>query len=902
MLRVLLIALVLWNAKLWAASQFYPQTLHVADGVCPAYYAISTTSQLSKKSCADQIWQVLGQFPGGTLQIEGEVLYALNYQNAISTDGGITWQNTSEPNEFVLTKQIANLTDGKRLRVVSNGLQQQLNGNWQTVHEAMQSKQFLLAKNGTWYLLSEQLLWYSTDQGKNWQHFSRETFSMAYNLHSLQEGANDQLYLNTENGLFRFSPESSHWQLLRNGLPNPEPETTYHLSVPHLAVNGLNILIVIADTQRQVYQIVRSDNGGDSWTELHQGLSNWHIANTSKVYLLQNGTMLLHTSGRGSWQYLQGQWQLITEGSPALSEILPLPNKGVITMCGDRGWAPSQNSCGIHKSLDYGKSWSSPEQGIDDHYKALKTMAAGPDKTIYVSTYGSSVYRLLPGSNSWQSIPTGKSWTAQSLYVEPDGTLFAGSYFGGVQKSEDKGLTWTDVNQGLPDSLQDEAAGISELKGNGNHLLAYVADQVQKHGLYRSSATTIQWQKVSSFPDVSVTTLAVLANHHFIVASGNDLYRSTNLGQTWHIWQKFSGRIIQLIPSGSSGVLVSTAAGLYRNDQNSWLQLKLLPDTSAMVLTALETPEGLWVASASGVYFYKLPDWQRTIQENFTLQADLTIDGSMILAGGELNLNGFKLTIKGNLLHTAGTLLLNGGQLEVLGNYSLDIDRRPGVSTSSFSMGVIIMQQPQDWITVHGDFLTDSNNHDTVMTAGTLEVKGNFSQKCSFSLKPDLPPNAYSPCVANFSSTGQHRILFSGNTTQTVSFSAPGLLASSFNQIIYANQPENVQLPQGLSIYQTALYEISIHKAAGVKSVFQADGGMHCGSNCRIWLPIGTEITVRLTLDNKEKLLSWGNQCSTSVDSCVLIASTPLLLKPTFVAPPKPKGRKLWRLLIMAQS
>lgn len=896
MRRVLLIVIVLWNAKLWAAPQFYPETLQIADGECPTYYAIRYPSELLRKSCTDTDWQIRSQFPGGKLQIEGGVLYALNEQNSVSTDGGVTWKNTDDAREFVQVHQLVHLVDGTRLRVISNGLQQRVNGTWQMLHEAMQSKQFLLARNGTWYLLSEQLVWYSTDQGKNWQHFDRETFSLAYNLRSLQEGANGLLYLNTEKGLFRFTPQDSQWQQLRNGLPDPEPETNYHLSVPHMAVNGQNILIVIADTARQVYQILHSENNGDSWAEVDQNLSNWHIANISQVYLLQNGTMLQHTSGRGSWQYQQGQWQLITEGSPALTEILPLPNGGVITMCGNRGWAPAENSCGIHTSLDDGKSWLPLVDNINDHYKALKTMVAGPDKTIYLSTYGSSVYRLLPGIASWQSIPTGKHWTAQSLYVEPDGTLFAGSYFGGVQKSEDKGSSWVDVNDGLPDSLQDETAGITEIKGNGSQLLTYVADQVQKHGLYRSSSAAIQWQKISNFPDVAISTIEVLANHHFIVATGNDLYRSTDLGQSWHIWQRFSERILQLYPSGSSGALVSTAAGLYRYDKNSWLQLKLLPDTSAVVRNALELPDGLWVASASGLYVYKTPIWERIIQENLTLQADLTIDGSVVFAGGELNLNGFKLTIKGNLLHTAGTLLLNGGQLEVVGNYSLDVERRPGVSPYSFSMGVIIMRQPQDWITVHGNFLTDSNNHDSVMTAGTLEVKGHFSQKCSFSLKPDLPPNAYSPCVANFPSSGQHRILFSGTTTQTVTFSAPGLLASSFNQILYANQPENVQLPQGLSIYQPALYEVSIDKAAGVSSVFQSDAGLHCGSNCRIWLPIGTEVTVQLTLNNKEKLLSWGNQCSTSTDRCVLKASAPVLLKPVF-STAKPKRRKLWLLL-----
>jgi len=63
---------------------------------------------------------------------------------------------------------------------------------------------------------------------------------------------------------------------------------------------------------------------------------------------------------------------------------------------------------------------------------------------------------------------------------------------------------------------------------------------------------------------------------------------------------------------------------------------------------------------------------------------------------------------------------------------------------------------------VRGDFETRSdNNHENKLTAGTLEVKGNFTRKAGVS--------------ANFKASGTHRVVLSGEKQQTIDFSSTNI-------------------------------------------------------------------------------------------------------------------------------
>ncbi len=116
-------------------------------------------------------------------------------------------------------------------------------------------------------------------------------------------------------------------------------------------------------------------------------------------------------------------------------------------------------------------------------------------------------------------------------------------------------------------------------------------------------------------------------------------------------------------------------------------------------------------------------------KSGWKLEGNDTIDGDLYLINGELDLGEYDLTITGNLIQGGGTIKLGTGTLTV--------------------------------------------SHKDRLTAGTMEIGGNFEQKNS-----DV--NSY-----NFVSTDNHKVILSGNDIQNVKFESP--YNSSFYNLEISN-------------------------------------------------------------------------------------------------------------------
>ena len=144
----------------------------------------------------------------------------------------------------------------------------------------------------------------------------------------------------------------------------------------------------------------------------------------------------------------------------------------------------------------------------------------------------------------------------------------------------------------------------------------------------------------------------------------------------------------------------------------------------------------------------------------YTLSDNLTINGN-ITANGTVNLNGKQLTTNDFRAYNAEVNINNGrlicgGSLYLQNNY--------------YYSCYLKMINELDYVRVDGDFVSENYCYDTVMSAGTLEIKGDFTQKSGVS-----NTNEY-----NFRATGTHKTVFSGTQAQTISFSSP---KSYFNEV-----------------------------------------------------------------------------------------------------------------------
>ncbi|WP_214659220.1 RHS repeat-associated core domain-containing protein [Candidatus Formimonas warabiya] len=133
----------------------------------------------------------------------------------------------------------------------------------------------------------------------------------------------------------------------------------------------------------------------------------------------------------------------------------------------------------------------------------------------------------------------------------------------------------------------------------------------------------------------------------------------------------------------------------------------------------------------------------------------LTVENNLYQNQGTLDLNSGILSVNGNLIQTDGTLYVNGGRLNVIGNYWIQTE------SGGSSYGYLKMINPADYVQVGGNFVTRSKRvHSGYLTAGTLEVKGDFTER-------------YAGSFSNFIATGTHKVLLSGTGAQTVDFQIP---------------------------------------------------------------------------------------------------------------------------------
>jgi len=163
----------------------------------------------------------------------------------------------------------------------------------------------------------------------------------------------------------------------------------------------------------------------------------------------------------------------------------------------------------------------------------------------------------------------------------------------------------------------------------------------------------------------------------------------------------------------------------------------------------------------------------------WTLKEDEVIKEELVLIAGNLNLNGHTLTIKGDFVQMGGEVKVNGGRLVVEGDYRMQTRIENNDSyTYTGSSGFLCMDQEEDYVEVDGDFYTSAlYSHDGYLTDGTLELKGNFTQTktCEYS---------------NFAATKNHKVLFSGDNEQTITFANVKSTYSHFANLEITNESE----------------------------------------------------------------------------------------------------------------
>ena len=147
--------------------------------------------------------------------------------------------------------------------------------------------------------------------------------------------------------------------------------------------------------------------------------------------------------------------------------------------------------------------------------------------------------------------------------------------------------------------------------------------------------------------------------------------------------------------------------------------------------------------------------------KEINIKGDVTVNGDIDIAHG-------KLAVNGKVNQPCGTMNLDGGTLDISGDYIIAKEGKNSTTDEfeyQYASAGLQMSKEADVLNIGGDFCIYGNDDKCTLTAGTLIVKGNFTQKGTNN---------------NFAATGTHTVILDGANHQNVSFDST---SSHFNNL-----------------------------------------------------------------------------------------------------------------------
>jgi photosystem II stability/assembly factor-like uncharacterized protein len=210
------------------------------------------------------------------------------------------------------------------------------------------------------------------------------------------------------------------------------------------------------------------------------------------------------------------------EGSFSIGCVVYDPNNSNVIWVGS-GENNNQRSAsygdGVYKSTDGGKSWKNMGLKNSEHTGMIKVDPKNSD-IVYVAAYGPlwsaggdrGIYKTIDGGKTWKKILNISEYTGfNEIHIDPrySNILYASahqrfrqgySYISGgpesnLYKSNDGGLTWDTLSNGLPASDKGRI-GISISPVNPDYIYAIIEAAGKTGGVYRSTDRGSSWSKM----------------------------------------------------------------------------------------------------------------------------------------------------------------------------------------------------------------------------------------------------------------------------------------------------------------------------------------------------------------------------------------------------------------------
>ena len=315
------------------------------------------------------------------------------------------------------------------------------------------------------------------------------------------------------------------------------------------------------------FAMVKSDNGGDSWTsmDLAGGMpAGYDVVSVAvdpddnEVIFaigqqgISNGNIAASFDGGETWE---NRTSNLPAGKPYNTVAIA---DGIVYMGG--GQLFGGNVMGLYKSTDYGLTWQNTSTSFP--IKVVNTILIDPNDAnrIYVGIEGDGVYFTADGGDNWDYDVQGSAVDAsvRKLQFEPGSTdvLYGGFLSLGVCKSTDAGNNWEFANHGIASLLLNDI----EVSADNNTILASFEAQ-NSGGCYLSNDGGLTWDVVTALPGTRYSSVTIgLDGDLYAWSNGpstvaqEGLYKSTDGGENWenmgpNIGSQFETQIFSIAAS-----------------------------------------------------------------------------------------------------------------------------------------------------------------------------------------------------------------------------------------------------------------------------------------------------------------------------------------------------------------
>ncbi len=238
----------------------------------------------------------------------------------------------------------------------------------------------------------------------------------------------NNLYIAAGSGAFKSVDGGSNWTYIGNGLPTNR---------------GANCIALIDNTLMAGYSVVgifSSTNGGTSWSESNNSLSN---KNVTTLYV--NGSNVFAGTASGAYYSTDkgANWSLRSGGVIATKAVAKFASIGSTLF--------AATNDGIYSSTNNGETWTDISAGLDD--RLIRTLAVDGTK-IYAAT-GNSLYYSADNGITWTKINSVNNQilalavSGDNIFYTVVGSGLFRSTNAGGSFSQIQNLTGSSTNKGL---------------------------------------------------------------------------------------------------------------------------------------------------------------------------------------------------------------------------------------------------------------------------------------------------------------------------------------------------------------------------------------------------------------------------------------------------------------------